>query len=96
MATLLKRVTISLPDDVAEAVLALAEVRGVPQSKIIVSVLKEFAPTLLGVARIQKQMESGEKEAAKQTARHLLGDSLADLLREQMDLAPAKKTRAKK
>ena len=92
MPTLLKRVTISLPDDVAEAVLALAEVRGVPQSKIIVSVLKEFAPTLLGVARIQKQMESGEKEAAKQTARHLLGDSLADLLREQMELAPAKKT----
>ena len=96
MTTLLKRVTISLPDDVAEAVLALAEVRGVPQTKIIISVLKDFAPTLLGVAKIQKQMESGEKEAAKQTARHMFGDSMADLLREQMELAPAKKTRAKK
>lgn len=91
MATLLKRVTISLPDNVAEAVLALAQVQGVPQSKVIVEVLKEFAPAMLAIAKVHKQMKAGEKEAAKQTVQHLLGDSMAELLREQMELAPTKK-----
>ncbi len=91
MSTLLKRVTISLPDDVAEAVSALADVRGSPQSKIIVEVLKEFAPTMLALAKIQKQMEAGEKQAAKQTIQHLFGDGMASLLGEQMELTTTKK-----
>jgi len=91
MATELKRVTISMPDDVAEAVLSLSQVQGVPQSKVIVEVLKEFAPAMLAISKIHKQMKAGEKEAAKQTIQHLMGDAMADLMREQMDLAPAKK-----
>jgi len=91
MTTTLKRVTISLPDDVAEAIEALAAAQGIPQTKVIVSVLSEFAPTMYGLAKIHKQLQEGEKAAAKQTIQHMLGDSMAELLTEQMQLAPAKK-----
>jgi len=93
MTTTLKRVTISLPDDVAAAVEALATVQGVPQTKIIVSVLTEFAPTMHGLAKIHKQLQEGEKAAAKQTIQHMLGDAMAELLNEQLELAPATKSR---
>jgi len=36
-------------------------------------------------------MKSGHKAAAKQTIQHMMGDSMAELMREQIDLYPAKK-----
>lgn len=91
MATTLKRLTISLPDDVAEAVDALAKAQGIPQSKAIISTLQEFAPSMLSLAKFMEQMKSGQKAAAKQTIQHMMGDSMAELMREQIDLYPAKK-----
>ncbi len=91
MATTLKRLTISLPDDVAEAVDALSKAQGIPQSKAIISTLQEFAPSMLALAKFMEQMKAGQKTAAKETIRHLMGDSIAELMREQMDLVPAKK-----
>jgi len=88
-----KRITISLPDDVATAVENLATIQGVPQSKVVVSILTEFAPTMHGLAKIHKQLQEGEKAAAKQTVQHMLGDAMAELLGEQMELAPPKKGR---
>lgn len=92
MVTTLKRLTISLPDDVAEAVGALAKAQGVPQSKAIVTTLQEFAPTMLSLAKFMEQVKSGQKTAAKETIRHMMGDAMAELMREQMELVPAKKT----
>jgi metal-responsive CopG/Arc/MetJ family transcriptional regulator len=91
MATELKRITISMPDEVASAVEALAQAQGVPQSKAVISVLVEFAPAMLSLAKFMDQMKAGQKSAAKETIRHLMGDSMAELMREQMDLVPAKK-----
>jgi hypothetical protein len=87
-----KRLTISIPDDVAEAVEALAKAQGTPQSKAITSVLQEFAPSMLALAKFMEQMKAGQKTAAKETIRHLMGDSIAQLMREQMELVPPKKT----
>ena len=91
MATTLKRLTISLPDGVAEAVESLSKAQGVPQSKAIISILEEFAPAMLAIAKVSEQLKAGQKSAAKQTIQHLMGDSMAELMREQMDLVPAKK-----
>lgn len=91
MATTLKRLTISLPDDVAEAVEALSKAQGIPQSKAIISTLQEFAPTMLALAKFMEQMKAGQKSAAKETIRHMMGDQMAELMREQIDLVPAKK-----
>lgn len=91
MATELRRITISMPDDVAVAVEALANAQGVPQSKAVVSVLAEFAPSMLSLAKFMEQMKAGQKSAAKQTIQHMMGDAMAELLSEQMELVPAKK-----
>lgn len=95
MATSLKRLTISLPSDIAEAVEALSKAQGVPQSKAIISVLKEFTPAMLAIAKLTEQMKAGQTSAAHETIRHLMGDSIADLLKEEIDHAPAKKARKK-
>lgn len=91
MTTALKRLTISLPDDVAKAVEALSQAQGIPQSKAVISVLEEFAPAMLALAKFTEQMKAGQKVAAKETIRHLMGDSIADLLKEEIERAPAKK-----
>lgn len=92
MTTKLKRVTISLPDDVAEAIELLAKVQDITQTRVIISVLTEFAPTMKGLAKIHQQLKDGEKAAAKQTVQHMLGDAMAELLTDQMELAPATKS----
>lgn len=92
MATSLKRISISLPDEVAEAVEALSKAQGIPQSKAIIGVLLEFAPTMRSLAVFMEQMKAGQKSAAKQTIQHMIGDQMAELMREQMDLVPAKKS----
>lgn len=86
MPTRLKRLTIQLPDEVKEAVEALSKAQGVPQTKVIISVLSEFAPVMLGIAKITAQVKAGEKQQAKETMRHLMGDALAEVIREQMEL----------
>lgn len=91
MATALKRISISLPDDVAEAVEALAQVQGIPQSRVVVAILAEFSPMMHSLAKFHRQIKEGEKAAAKQTIQHMLGDAMADLMSEQLELAPAKK-----
>ncbi len=85
MTTNLKRLTISLPDDIAEAVTTLAKVQGTPQTKVIIDVLREFTPTIIATAKIYKQIKAGEKDAAKQTIQHLLGDAMASLLEPEIN-----------
>jgi len=93
MATALKRISISLPDEVAEAVEALSKAQCIPQSKAIVYVLLEFAPTMKSLAVFMEQMKAGQKSAAKQTIQHMLGDQMAELMHDQMELAPPTKSR---
>lgn len=86
MTTKLRRITIALPPQVDEAVLALAKVENRPQAKVIIEILAEFAPTMLAMARVQQQLAEGKKQNAKETIRHLFGDQMAGLLAEQVDL----------
>jgi predicted transcriptional regulator len=83
MVTSLKRITISLPDTVAEAVEALAKAQGRPQSKVIVSALEDFAPSMIHLAQYVEQMKAGQKEDAQKTVRHLVGDAMASLMLDQ-------------
>lgn len=95
MATELKRITISMPDDVAAAVEALAQAQGVPQSKAVISVLVDFAPAMLALAKFMDQMKAGQKQAAKQTIQHLMGDAMAEVIGQQLDMYPPKKGASK-
>ena len=91
MASGYRRITISLPPEVDAAILALAKVQGIPQAKIVQDVLVEFAPTMVHLAKLHQQIQEGKKLDAKQTIQHMLGDSMAALLSEQMQIEPAKK-----
>lgn len=91
MTTKMHRLTVSLPDHVLKAVQAMAEQEERPYSKVIVSILSEFAPTMLELAKFQKQMKAGQKAQATKTMQHLYGDQFANMMREQMDLVKSKK-----
>jgi len=91
MASGYRRITISLPPEVDSAILALAKVQGIPQAKIVQDVLIEFAPTMVHLVKLHQQIQEGKKVDAKQTIQHMFGDAMAELLTEQMQLAPAKK-----
>lgn len=91
MTTKMHRLTVSLPDDVLAAVLAMAEAEKRPASKVIVSILTEFAPSMVQIAKFQTQMAAGKTAEAKRTMKHLYGDQFASMLGEQIDLIKAKK-----
>lgn len=91
MTTKLHRLTVSLPDDVLDAVKAIADVQQLPMSKVIVSMLKELAPMMHQVANFHKQIAAGKTADAKRTMQGLFGDQLATALNRQMDLIKDKK-----
>jgi predicted transcriptional regulator len=91
MTTKFKRLTISLPPEVDEAVTALAKVQDKPQSKVIMDVLIEFAPQMVYLAKLYAQIKAGEKAGARQTVSHMLGDQMASLFAEQLELKGMKK-----
>jgi hypothetical protein len=95
MTTKHRRITISLPPEVDQAVTAMAVAQGIPHAKVVTNTLIEFVPTFLGLAKVMTQVKAGQQEAAKQTMRHVYGDQLAGLLSEQLDLTSSKKGRKK-
>lgn len=90
MTTKMHRLTVSLPDEVMEAIKAMAAAEERPYSKVIVSILTEFAPSMLGIAKFQEQIKSGKTAQAKKTMQHLYGDQFASVLTAQLDLLPTK------
>ena len=91
MPTKLRRLTIALPPAVDAAVTALAEVEGKPHSKVIVEYLAEVASTMLGVAKIGRQVKAGRGAEAKRTMQHVFGDQLADMMQVGLDLGKSKR-----
>lgn len=93
MTTKMHRLTISLPDDVMAAVQAMADSEQRPMSKVIVSMLRELAPSMIQIAKFQTQIKAGKTSEAKRTIQHLYGDNLAAMMSEQIDLIKPKKAK---
>jgi len=91
MTTKHRRITISLPPEVDEALLALSEAENRPQAKVVTEILTEFAPQMLSMAKLHAQIKAGQKVDAKRTIQHMLGDQMAQLLTEQSEMFKAKK-----
>jgi multisubunit Na+/H+ antiporter MnhC subunit len=85
MASNYRRITISLPPDVDAAIIAFAEAQGKPQAKIVTDVLIEFAPTMVHLTALFRQIKEGKKIDAKQTIQHMLGDAMASLLEPEIN-----------
>lgn len=90
MATQLRRIQISLPDSLQEALSDLAEAQKVPVSKVIVGLLSEMEPQIRDIAKYARLIKDGQIKEAKRTLVHMIGNGMAELLAEQMEL-PIKK-----
>lgn len=91
MTTKLRRITIALPPEVDTALLAMAKAENRPQAKIVTEILKEFAPTMVAMAKLHEQIKAGKKVDAKRTIQHMIGDQMAGLLVEQGEFFKGKK-----
>ncbi len=83
MGTELRRIQVSLPDSLQEALAELAHVQERPISKVMVSLLVEMEPQIRDLTKYARCVKMGKMDEAKQALAHLFGNSLAELLIEE-------------
>lgn len=90
------RVMLTVPWPLMEALADLADARDKPVATTIIDLLKELQPQVEGLAKLIRHAKDGNKAAAKRTLQHMIGDSMAEILSQQMELpAVAKKGKRK-
>ena len=80
MTTKLRRITISLPEELDTALTALSKAQKKPIAKLITETLVEFSPTFHRMAELIIQVNSGHLEEAKKAAKGYIGDAMLTLL----------------
>lgn len=83
MGTELRRIQVSLPASLEEALAELAEVQERPISKAIVSLLVEMEPQIRDLTKYARCIKMGKMDEAKQALAHLFGNNMAELLLEE-------------
>lgn len=83
MGTELRRIQVSLPDSLAEALAELADAQEKPISKVMVALLSEMEPQIRDLSKYARCVKQGKMEEAKQALMHLFGNSMAELLTEE-------------
>jgi len=83
MGTELRRIQVSLPASLEEALAELAEVQERPISKAIVSLLIEMEPQIRDLTKYARCIKMGKMDEAKQALAHLFGNNMAELLLEE-------------
>lgn len=78
-----KRMALTLPDPVSEALSTLAAAVGKPVATVAVELLTEMAPQMLDLAKIARAQKAGNQAAAKRAVQHMLGDALAEVMSTQ-------------
>lgn len=77
---------LTLPADLEAALFDLADALGKPAATLAVELLREMGPQLHDLAKIARYAQQGKNAAAKRALRHMVGDSMAQLLNEQLPL----------
>lgn len=86
MPTRKRRLQLSLPDDLTVSLVALSRALDRPVATIVVSLLVELQPQLDGLTKVYVAARSGNKVAAKRALVHMVGDNLAELMAQQLEL----------
>jgi hypothetical protein len=85
---------LTLPDDLSAALGELSEALEKPAATIATELLVEMIPQLIGIAKVARATKAGNKAAAKQAMRHMMGDAMAEIITaQQPELFPAKRGR---
>lgn len=94
MPTLQRRMALTLPDEVRNAVSDLADALQKPAATVVTELLQEMVPQLHDLAKLARHTKAGKAGAAKQVLRHMIGDAAAELASiNQPQLFPAKKAK---
>lgn len=80
VTTKLRRITISLPEDLDTALSALSKAQKKPIAKLITETLAEFSPTFHHMAELIIQVNSGHLEEAKKAAKGYIADAMVTVL----------------
>jgi hypothetical protein len=72
-----KRVLLSLQPDLYKVYLQFATAQRKPLAGTITDLLVEMRPQVEALTKIQQQVAAGKTSAAKQTLRHMMGESMA-------------------
>jgi predicted DNA-binding protein len=90
-----KRVALTLPDHVQEAIQALSEATGKPVATVIRELLEEMVPQLLAAAKFQRHVKAGNVSAAKDALRDMVGEGMAEIIKDNQPelFKPVRKAR---
>lgn len=94
MPSLQRRMALTLPEEVKNAVFDLADALQKPAATVVTELLQEMVPQLHDLAKLTRLTKAGKTESAKRVLRHMIGDAAAELASSsQPDLFPSKKTK---
>lgn len=86
MPSALRRIALTLPTHVDQAVSELADAQGKPIATVIVELLEGTTPQLLDLARLQRAVNAGQLQLAGQLSRQMLGDAAIPAAHAQHEL----------
>lgn len=81
-----RRVALTLPPHVEQAVAELADAQNKPVATVIVEMLDGIVPQLLDLARLQRAVNAGQVQLAGQLSRRMLGDAAIPAAHAQHEL----------
>lgn len=79
MPSRLPRMSLTLPQEVSDAVNDLADAMGKPSTKVVTELLQDMVPQLQGLAKIARAGKLGNKAAAKRALTEMVGDAMAEV-----------------
>lgn len=91
MVTQLRRIQVSLPDSLSQTLVDLAEIKQVPISKVIVSLLSEMEPMLKESNKYARLLKQGQVEEAKRVVQQMIGTAMAEIIHDQAEVVAKKK-----
>ena len=91
MVTQLRRIQVSLPDSLSQTLVDLADIKQVPISKVIVSLLSEMEPMLKESNKYARLLKQGQVEEAKRVVQHMMGTAMAEIIHDQAEVVAKNK-----
>ncbi len=86
-----RRMAMTLPPETADALFDLADAIERPAATVAQELLTEIVPQLHDLAKIARLTKAGKGSAAKRALVHMIGDSMGEILGQQLDLPTMKR-----
>lgn len=80
MPSQFRRLILTLPPHIDEAIDRCAAAFEKPRSAVVVDLLAELTPSLIDLAKVAEHAKANRKTAAKRALQHMVGDKLAEMM----------------